>query len=257
MKLLAVADLHYSLRQFDWVIDVAGDYDLVVLAGDMLDIASAVDPAAQIIVMREILRKLRSKCRLLVCSGNHDLDGDDSAGERRARWLNTVRSLDIPVDGDTIHIEDTSLTLCPWWDGEATRDAIGTQLEAASRERREHWVWLYHAPPSDSPIAWSGQRSFGDPALTGWVNQYQPDLVFCGHVHEAPFQRDGSWIDRIGETWLFNAGRQIGDIPTSISLDTELHKAAWFSFEGAETADLDQPLSRPLPPLEERPDWLP
>ncbi|MCB9992368.1 MAG: metallophosphoesterase family protein [Hyphomicrobiaceae bacterium] len=257
MKLLAVADLHYSLRQFDWVIEVAPNYDMVILAGDMLDIASMVDPAAQIVVIREILRKFRSKAPLLVCSGNHDLDGDESDGERHARWLRTVRSMDIPVDGDTLHIDETTLTLCPWWDGTATRDGIGLQLEKASGERRRHWIWLYHAPPTDSPISWSGQRHFGDPALTEWVTKYQPDLVFCGHVHEAPFQRNGSWIDRIGKTWLFNAGRQIGDVPTSISIDTDLNKAAWFSLEGAEAADLDQPLTRPLPELLERPVWLP
>ena len=47
MRLLAVADLHYSLPQFDWVLEVAPDFDVVVLAGDMLELASIVDRRAQ------------------------------------------------------------------------------------------------------------------------------------------------------------------------------------------------------------------
>ena len=29
MRMLLVSDLHYSLRQLDWVMSVASDYDLV------------------------------------------------------------------------------------------------------------------------------------------------------------------------------------------------------------------------------------
>ena len=32
MRLLLVADLHYSLPQFDWVLDYAVDFDVVVMA---------------------------------------------------------------------------------------------------------------------------------------------------------------------------------------------------------------------------------
>jgi predicted phosphodiesterase len=48
MRLLLVADLHYSLPQFDWVLDIAVGFDVVVMAGDHLDPASLVDGRAQI-----------------------------------------------------------------------------------------------------------------------------------------------------------------------------------------------------------------
>jgi len=54
VQILLVADLHYTLRQLDWVASVAGDYDLLVVAGDLLDIASAVDPDAQIAMALEV-----------------------------------------------------------------------------------------------------------------------------------------------------------------------------------------------------------
>ena len=44
MRILLVSDLHYTLKQFDWVASVASEYDLVVVAGDSLSIASPSDP---------------------------------------------------------------------------------------------------------------------------------------------------------------------------------------------------------------------
>src|SRR5262249_25737437 len=42
MRGLLVSDLHYALRQFDWVQAAARRFDLVVVAGDSLDISSYV-----------------------------------------------------------------------------------------------------------------------------------------------------------------------------------------------------------------------
>ena len=58
MQLLLVADLHYSLPQFDWVLNTAADFDVVVMAGDHLDLGSMVDGRAQSVVVREIFRQL-------------------------------------------------------------------------------------------------------------------------------------------------------------------------------------------------------
>ena len=45
MRCLFVADLHYSLPQFDWLLQSAAGYDLVVLAGDgdLLALADATE----------------------------------------------------------------------------------------------------------------------------------------------------------------------------------------------------------------------
>src|SRR3989304_3295080 len=87
MRLLLVADLHYSLPQFDWVLDMADGFDVVVMAGDHLDLASIVDGRAQSVVVRKYFSRLRAKTRLVICSGNHDLDAKNAAGEKVAKWL--------------------------------------------------------------------------------------------------------------------------------------------------------------------------
>jgi Icc-related predicted phosphoesterase len=69
---------------------------------------------------------------------------------------------------------------------------------------------VHHAPPAQSPTSWGGNRYFGDVELREWIERYQPNIVLSGHVHQSPFVKEGSWVDRIGETWVFNAGQHAG-----------------------------------------------
>ncbi len=256
MRFLSVADLHYSLPQFDWVVDAARDFDIVIMAGDHLDLSSLVDRRAQRVVVRKYFSRLSERVRLLVCSGNHDLDAESDAGEKVARWLNAPLGEGIATDGDSFVLEDTLFTLCPWWDGAVTRAGIAAQLEAASAARAKHWVWIHHAPPDKTPVSWGGARFFGDSQLSEWIATYQPDMVLSGHVHPAPFLKDGSWVDRIGQTWVFNAGHQFGAPPSFLIVDTDRAQALWFSAAGCQCVDLGEPLKRPVTKLHEMPAWL-
>ncbi|MDB5541693.1 MAG: hypothetical protein JWQ89_3420 [Devosia sp.] len=255
MRILAVADLHYSLPQFDWLLTAAPRYDLVIIAGDLLDSNSFVTTSAQMVVVLKYLERLRALAPLVVCSGNHDLNHAYSTGERYARWVPYARGPGAHADNDTFEIDGDSITICPWWDGDIAKHAIGRQLAEAAQRRGRNWFWVYHAPPSDAAVSWSGSRHFGDVELTGWIGQYRPQLVFSGHVHEAPFARGGSWAARVGDTWIFNPGKQVGEVPTHICVDTELRQAAWFSFEGAGTLDWG---GGGVPEeMMEMPDWVP
>ncbi len=257
MKCLLVSDLHYALKQFDWVLDVAEEFDVVVIAGDHLDISSTVDARVQINVILTYVRQLKAKTRVIVSSGNHDLDARDETGEKVARWMSKVRVLGAPTDGDGCRIDDTLFTICPWWDGPQTRDRVAAQLEAdASLREGSRWIWVYHAPPDNSPTSWSGKKHFGDADLVRWIERYSPDLVLTGHIHQSPFRSGGSWVDQIGSTWVFNSGRQIGPCPAYIAFDTRDSSAVWFSQAGAEVVRLDRPLTRPVDVLTELPEWL-
>jgi Icc-related predicted phosphoesterase len=256
MRLLLVADLHYSLPQFDWVVEIAANFDIVVLAGDHLDIASLVDGRAQSVVVRKYFSRLRARTKLLICSGNHDLDSKNEAGEKVAKWLGGSQNEGVLSDGESFVLDETLFTICPWWDGPIARAGIGRQLAEASTKRTKEWIWIHHAPPAKSPISWGGDRHFGDLELLEWIDQYRPDIVLSGHVHQSPFVKDGSWVDRIGPTWVFNAGQQFGALPTHIVIDTGAGEALWFSGAGNQFVRLDQPLERPVKRLEALPDWL-
>lgn len=256
MRLLVVADLHYALKQYDWLLDAAPDFDAVVIAGDLLEIASMVDIDAQIVVVRTYLRKLTERTRLFVCSGNHDLDGAAEGEERLARWLTDLAGAGLIADGECVRLDGLRVSVFPWWDGPGTREAIARQLERDAQDGGDlPWLWVYHAPPSDSATSWGGSRHFGDPALGDWIARYRPSIVLSGHVHQAPFIGQGAWADRIGDSWVFNMGQQPGEMPAHIILDTGLGKAMWHSIAGTETLDLHAPGARPEP-AQGVPDWL-
>jgi hypothetical protein len=74
-------------------------------------------------------------------------------------------------------------------------------------------------------------------------------MVISGHVHQSPFIPDGSWFDRLGATWVFNAGLQPGRPPVHIVLDIEDGKAFWLAAGDEQFIDLNAPLRRPAAPV--------
>lgn len=256
MRCLLVADLHYDLRKFDWVVAAAAQVDVVVLAGDHLDAGAAVGRPSQALIVQKYFRRIRERAPLLVCSGNHDLDHRDSRGVMTTQWIARARHLDVPTDGDSRLIGDTLFTICPWSDGVGKRSEIASLLERDVARRPARWVWVHHAPPAGSPISWDGRKCFGDPVVRAWIERLQPDLVLSGHVHQSPFTKGGSWADRIGATWVFNAGHQIGPLPSHIVVDTEQPGAYWVSLAATEIAPLNAAPSHPFAPVAAPPAWL-
>jgi Icc-related predicted phosphoesterase len=238
LRILLVSDLHYSLRQFDWVVKVAPSYDLVVFAGDSLDIVSPVAIDAQCVVILKYFALLRETVHVVVSSGNHDLTGPDGRGEQAALWLDAARESGVATYGDSLRIGDTLITVCPWWDGPLGRDVVAAQLASDGARRPSRWIWVYHWPPLGSPTTWTGRKFYGDTELGGWIGTHRPDLVLTGHVREPPFKTAGAWADRIGSTWVFNPGRQTGPFPTRIDIDLGAGSASWRSLMGEESLNI-------------------
>jgi len=92
-------------------------------------------------------------------------------------------------------------------------------------------------------VCWTGYEHYGDADVADWIVQYQPDLVFTGHVHQSPFTPDGSWVHRIGPTWVFNAGHQIGPVPSHVRLDLAAGSAVWRSMLGVEKFRLEDSMA--------------
>jgi predicted phosphodiesterase len=241
VRILLASDLHYALPQFDWLVEQASSFDLVVLAGDHLNLASSVPLEAQSVVILRYLELLHQRTHVAVSSGNHDLTGPDAHGEQSALWLAHARLSGIPCDGSSISFDDTLVTICPWWDGPIGREAVDVQLRTDAKRRPARWVWVYHWPPLGSPTCWTGRRDYGDADLVGWIDTHRPDLVLTGHVHEPPFQPGGSWHDHQRSTWVFNAGRQIGVIPAHVVIDIDEGEASWWSYADHATVSLSSP----------------
>jgi Icc-related predicted phosphoesterase len=256
MRCLVVADLHYSLPQFDWLLSAAPNFDLVIFAGDALDIGSAVDFRAQIVVVKKYLSMLAGVTKVILCSGNHDLDERNAEGEKISRWIGEVRDIGVACDGDSLTIGDTLFTVCPWWDGPLVKARLEEQLREASAARPRRWIWVHHAPPAESPTSWGGKRFFGDVELVQWIQQYEPSMVISGHVHQSPFIPNGSWFDQVGSTWVFNGGLQPGRPPVYMVLDIDAGTAFWMPIGDEQYIDLNAPLQRPAAAITDPPAWL-
>jgi len=169
MRLLLVSDMHYRLRQYDWVYDAAPDADVVVIAGDLLDIRSAVPLPAQAAAVSAQIGRIGERGVLLAASGNHDLDERDAANEKFAGWLQRVRSPGLHVDGESLLIDTTLFTICPWWDGPSGRQQLAERLVADAARDKQRWIWIYHSPPRGSgrwpgktPTRMRGRTGFAD-----------------------------------------------------------------------------------------------
>ena len=112
MKVIFVADLHYALKQFDWLLGNAASFDAVIIGGDLLDLGSDLHLDLQIVVVEKYLRLLRQKSLLMVTSGNHDGDSRNEADESVARWIRESKAEGLFVDGDSLELAGALVTLC-------------------------------------------------------------------------------------------------------------------------------------------------
>ena len=238
MRILAASDLHYRLPHYDWLVRAADDVDVVALSGDLADVVNPVPIDVQSVVLGKYLTTLAERSVVLASSGNHDLDGPGAHGEQVASWLRRASAERVHTDGASVDMGDVRFTVCPWWDGPITREEVAAQLAAAAVDRPATWVWLYHAPPAGTPLCHDGRREFPDHDLAAWIEQYQPDVVLCGHIHQALWANGGSWRARLGRTWVFNPGKQVGPVPPHVTLDTEAQTAEWFGVFWSETISL-------------------
>lgn len=235
MKLLITADLHYNLKQFDWLLRQVAEVDAMVLAGDFLDIGSYVTVDVQSQVVEKYLTRLVRDTRVMVSSGNHDVDQPEEGAPYAAAWMQDLRDSGIEVDGDSVEMGDVTVSICPWTMHPDQRAAALSGLRAAGAKRRGTWIWVHHAPPDQTPLSWTGKVHFGSPELQGWIEELKPDLVFCGHVHQAPFQAEGAWQAKLGATLAFNAGYEMSSTPPHLWVDVENRTVQWCNSGGVET----------------------
>ncbi len=238
MRILFVSDIHYSLKQLDWLCGAAPGFDLLVIGGDLLDLAGHADLDTQTVVVEKYLRRLGVMVPVAVCSGNHDLDAVSGEGERTAEWLVHLDANRVSVDLQSLVAGGCQFSICSWWDGPHTRDEVAAFLAGEAEKKGRPWIWIYHAPPDGAKTSWNGKNYSGDTFLTGLIRQYAPDLVLSGHIHNSPFRVEGHWCDKVDNTWVFNPGRQMSSTPATIVFDLNAMEATWDSEMDTQTVTL-------------------
>jgi Icc-related predicted phosphoesterase len=201
MKILLTADLHSNRAWYEWLTGEASHYDLVAIAGDLID-AFGIDEQGQVDWLRGTwLPKFRQQgVPLAVCSGNHDLAAK--------AWLIDLNTLqDMVGDGVTRLLTLRSgtklvITTCPsnqWGDP----PPLIAPWEEGTRLRDQEqcpWLVLHHEPPREL-----APRKFDSSLWLKWqLGRFHPDFVACGHFHitgNLPFAA------KVGTTSCFQAGQ--------------------------------------------------
>lgn len=189
MKILAFSDLHCDLKQAGRLVEMSGEADVVVGAGDYASVHRGLEKTVD---------KLASidKPTLLVPGNNETDDALFSACEEWpvATVLHGGRA---DVGGVAFFGLGGGTPTTPWdW----SFDLTDTEAELKLADCPEGGVLIVHSPPKGF-LDGSGDTHFGSEEILKVVEEKQPRIVLCGHIHECWGQEDS-----IGSARVFNLG---------------------------------------------------
>lgn len=220
MILLLTSDLNGNRHWYEWLVRQSYRIDAICIAGDLTNPFHGEIQAQREMVEFAAWRIGGQRVDLFACEGDQDLWGS------RWFWLKSLAG--------TRRLGDVTVTSVPW------KCADPAWFDTPSRWRREtanSWLVLEHEPPRDTAVgAGAITRLLEDsPAM-----DFAPDFVLSGHMRFAPWLPGGSWWDRRGRTFVFNAGFDPdGAFPCHILLDTVKREAIWKHLHGHERIRLD------------------
>ena len=201
-------------------------YDLVCIAGDLLDMFRSETRIEQACEIRTLIRALAGIVPVAVCSGNHNNAGRLVSDDRASlyEWfldLGTHRN--IITDSSTRKLENLILTTMPY---HCSKEQKAIWLDRGFTIRRQTgkpWIVLHHVPPKIG-LNVSGEESEAAEILVA----YRPDYFVSGHDHAFSYASNQSWNQKLGESCLHVPGVLLkAPFPNHIKLDTESGESSW------------------------------
>jgi len=193
MRLLGITDLHGSPAALDRILASAGPVDLILLGGDLTNFGSPADAE------RLVRRAEATGTRVLAVAGNCDSAEID---QRLVELGGSLMARGLVHNGVGVH----GLSAMPPWRSnmyQLTEDELAEVLRAgyAQIAGAEHHMLLSHPPPHGGKLdCTSAGRHVGSTALRSFIDETQPELVLCGHIHEA------RGVEKLGRTTAVNCG---------------------------------------------------
>jgi Icc-related predicted phosphoesterase len=190
VKLLAFSDLHRDLGQAARLVEMSAEADVVIGAGDFASVheglGETIDALAAI-----------GTPTVLVPGNNETVDAlrDAASGWSAATVLHGDG---LAIDGTEFYGLGAGIPVTPWdWSFDLDDDSATEMLAPCP----ESAILVLHSPPQGHCDANGGGDHFGSPALLAAIEEKQPRLAVCGHIHE-------SWgcRSRIGGTPVHNLG---------------------------------------------------
>jgi hypothetical protein len=228
MKLLITADLHFRLHWFRWLIEQVPNFDLVCIAGDLLDIFKYETRMEQARQVRTHIRELADIVPVAICSANHDNAGRLVSHDRASvyEWFIELRTHpNIITDGSTQKLENLVVTTIPC---HCSKEEKSIWLDRGFTIRRQTgipWIVLHHVPPKNGSGV-SGEES----EATELLVPYRPDYFVSGHDHAFPYVSGQSWNQKLGKVSVLVPGQLLRmPFPNHIKLVTESAELSWYT----------------------------
>ena len=190
MKILAFSDLHRDLEQGARLVEMSAEADVVIGAGDFASVHEGLEETIGALAGIE-------KPTVLVPGNNETADAlRAAAGDWGAATV--LHGEVTTIDGVEFFGLGAGIPVTPWdWsfdlDDEAATEMLAPCPEGA--------VLVLHSPPRNHCDSAGDGTSFGSPALLRAIEEKQPRLAVCGHIHE-------SWgcKSQVGPTQIRNLG---------------------------------------------------
>jgi calcineurin-like phosphoesterase family protein len=243
VKLLLTSDLHFHRPWYEWLLEHGPRYDLVAIAGDLMEMHYPGGVVPQLIYLHGwVQAMLKRGAVLAICSGNHDLPSSAPmivpnlgiAKEnlsfleefaKHEHWLQALRrNHQITVDQDHRIVRTNA--------GEMLMVSCAPYRADGQFLFREHfpppWLLLHHEPPRGTKLA---TPNTGNEALAEFVRKTPPKYVLSGHAHYAA-EGVNAFHERINEAHCFNCRQHPTTgirppVPNLIVLDTGFGTATW------------------------------
>jgi uncharacterized protein len=190
VRILAFSDLHRDLEQAARLVEMSGEADVVIGAGDFASVHEGLEetlaPLATITVPS-----------ILVPGNNETVE---ALREAAAIWesATVLHGEATTIDGVDFFGLGAGVPVTPWdWSFDLDEGAATAMLGDCP----EGAVLVLHSPPKGHCDTNGGGDHFGSEALLAGIEEKRPRLAVCGHIHE-------SWgcESRIGDTPVRNLG---------------------------------------------------
>lgn len=189
MKILAFSDLHSDAAATAKLVKASAEADLVIAAGDFCNYHN--DLAASVALLAEI------PCPILAVPGNHETVDELTAAATpnmtvlhgQTRAVGNLSFFGIGYGVPTTPFGDWSCDL--------------SEVEATEMLEDCHQVdiLISHSPPKGIADTTSSGHSVGSTSVYAAAERLKPQLLLCGHIHEAWGQ-----TGLIGDTKVVNLG---------------------------------------------------
>ncbi len=203
-KILAASDTHGDTTIHRKMLEAAvkEDVDLVVIAGDFTENDEC--PEGFIQAFKDIGKEV------MFVPGNHETEVTSEFLEQFYGIKN--------LHGFSVNYEGFSLMGCGGANiglNQISEEDLFIQLEKANRyvQKGNRKIMVTHVHPSGSKIEKFTPWFKGSTGVTKAIYEFQPDVLICGHVHEA-----GGIEEKMGKTTIVNVSKT----PKIIEIDKKI-----------------------------------